>query len=321
MMSKVALICGITGQDGALLAKLLLEKDYQVWGTTRIADNAELGNLAALDLLGKIRLLPMLPEDSASVLNAFRQSRATEIYYLAGQSSVGRSFDIPAETFRGITLGTLNVLEAARMLDWPVRIFNAGSGECFGETGDCPATETTPFSPASPYAVAKASAGWLVRNYRENYSLHVCTGLLFNHESHLRPERFVTQKVIKAAKRISEGSKEELKLGRLDIWRDWGWAPEYVEAMWRVLQHSVPEDFVIASGQTCSLREFVAEAFAMFGLNWQEHVTESPELYRPSDIVYSRANPGKALRLLGWKAKYGMRDVVRLMSTACSEHS
>ncbi|MBS1189833.1 MAG: GDP-mannose 4,6-dehydratase [Rhodocyclaceae bacterium] len=313
-MQTVALICGITGQDGALLARFLLEKGYRVWGTSRNADTASTANLVSIGIADRITLVSMDPEIGADVIKVIRDSQAVEIYHLAAQSSVGRSFERPVETVSGIVLGTLNVLEAVRTLGNNARVFVAGSGECFGDTGQEAADETTPFNPGSPYAVAKASAYWLTRNYRESYGLFACTGLLFNHESPLRPERFVTQKILRAAKRISDGSGERLRLGRLDIQRDWGWAPEYVEAMWRMLQHADPEDFVIATGSTHPLREFVAEAFAAFGLDWEQHVTEAPELYRPSDILLSCANPEKARRLLGWKAKFSMRDVVRLMT-------
>lgn len=318
-MQKRALVCGVTGQDGALLANLLLQKGYEVWGSSRLQDGVELSNLRILDIARDIQLVSMLPEELESVRGVLYSCRPDEIYYLAGQSSVGRSFDIPAATFRGISLGTLNMLEAVRSYDGPVRLFNAGSGECFGDTGDVPADETTRLNPTSPYAVAKVSAYWLARNYRENFGLYVSTGLLFNHESPLRPERFVTQKIIRAAGRISQGSQETLSLGRLDIWRDWGWASEYVEAMWLALQASEAEDYVIATGQTCALRDFVAESFAFHGLDWREHVKESPELYRPSDIVYSRADPGKAAIQLGWKARSHMADVVRMMSEALAE--
>lgn len=315
-MQPIALIFGITGQDGALLAKFLLGKGYEVWGTTRTAQLVDKKNLEYLQVLASIRLIEADPENSESVLAACKTSRATEVYNLAGQSSVGLSFDLPMETFRGIALGALNVLNAARQLDLPPKIFNAGSGECFGDTGQNPANETTPFFPGSPYAVAKASAFWLTKNYRETYGLFASTGILFNHESPLRPERFVTQKIIRAAWRISQGSTEKLQLGRLDIWRDWGWAPDYVEAMWLSLQTKTAEDYVIASGKTHSLREFVATAFATFNLDWHAHVSETPALYRPSDIVYSYADPSKAAQLLGWKAKNSMHDAIEMMAQA-----
>lgn len=235
-MNKTALICGVGGQDGAYLASFLLKKGYKIWGTSRDAQGGSLSNLNKLDIRSHIRLLSMVPEDFRSVFVALKTSQPDEVYYLAGQTSVGLSFEQPAETIQSIALGTLNMLEACRLLDKKVRLYNAGSSECFGDTCGVPATESTPFHPRSPYAVAKASAFWLVDNYREAYDLFACTGILFNHESPLRPERFVTQKIISTAKRIANGSNEKLQLGRMDIARDWGWAPEYVEAMWLMLQ-------------------------------------------------------------------------------------
>ena len=313
-MAPTALICGITGQDGALLAAHLLDKGYAVTGTSRDPAHADLSRLAALGLESRVRLLAMDPENAASVHATLGAAQPDEIYHLAAQSSVGRSFEQPAGTVSGIVLGTLNVLEALRT-DLPAaRFFVAGSGECFGETGGEPASESTPFNPTSPYAVAKTAAYWLVRNYRETYGLFAATGLLFNHESLLRPTQFVTQKIIQGARRISAEGGEPLRLGRLDIWRDWGWAPDYVDAMWRMLQQPAAGDFIIASGHSHSLRDFVAEAFACVGLDWQSHVVESAELYRPSDIIRSYANPEKARRELGWSASHGMREVVRMMS-------
>jgi GDPmannose 4,6-dehydratase len=239
-------------------------------------------------------------------------SQPSEVYYLAGQSSVGHSFEEPAETIQSIAIGTLNVLEACRLFDRPVRMYHAGSGECFGNTLT-PADETTPFNPRSPYAVAKAAAFWLVANYREAYRSWACTGILFNHESPLRPARFVTQKIVSTARRIADGSKEKLVLGRLDIGRDWGWAPEYVDAMWRMLQQGQPADYVIATGESNRLEDFVAHAFAILGLDWHDHIEQSQEFFRPTDLQFGRANPSKATRELGWTARYRMRDVVRLM--------
>jgi GDPmannose 4,6-dehydratase len=244
---------------------------------------------------------------------ALQRSRPDEIYFLAGQSSVGLSFEQPAETMQSIVTGTLNILEACRMLDWPVKLYSAGSSECFGNTNGAPATEGTPFNPRSPYAVAKSSAHWLVNNYREAYGLHACTGILFNHESPLRNARFVTQKIVSAVKRIAAGSKEQLTLGQLNIARDWGWAPEYVEAMWLMLQKKVPADFVIATGETNTLEDFVAEAFSLANLEWQDHVVQDKSLFRPTDILVSKADPSKAARELGWKAKSRMRSVVAMM--------
>lgn len=313
MSSKRALICGVSGQDGTYLAKLLLDKDYEVWGTSRDAQGSSFANLRRLGIHQRVRFLSMIPEDFRSVFMALKQSQPDEVYFLAGQSSVGLSFEQPAETIQSITIGTLNMLEACRLSDTPIRFYQAGSSECFGDTSGKPATETTPFNPRSPYAVAKSSAFWLVDNYREAYNLYACTGILFNHESVLRPARFVTQKIIATAKRIASGSNEKLVLGRLDISRDWGSAPEYVEAMWRMLQCDQPQDFVIATGETHSLEAFVSEVFSCLGLDWRSYVEQSEEFFRPTDLLVSRADASKAERVLGWKASSKMKDVVRLM--------
>ena len=316
MIKKTALICGVSGQDGSYLAALLLSKGYAVFGTSRDAQGSSFSNLRKLGIQDQISFLSMVPEDFRSVLVALRKSNPDEIYYLAGQSSVGLSFEQPAETMQSITMGTLNILEGCRMLDTAdkvIKVYHAGSGECFGDTQGVPANESTPFYPMSPYAVAKSSAYWLVNNYREAYGLFACTGILFNHESALRPERFVTQKIVRAVKRIAQGSTEKLKLGRLDIARDWGWAPEYVEAMWLMLQQEKPQDFVIAAGITISLEEFVQAAFAQAGLNWRNYVEQDPALFRPTDLAIGRADPAKAYRELGWKAATRGVDVVKKM--------
>jgi GDPmannose 4,6-dehydratase len=255
----------------------------------------------------------MAPEDFRSVLVALRKSNPDEIYYLAGQASVGLSFEQPAETIQSITMGTLNVLEGCRMMDKNIRLYHAGSGECFGDTHGKPANENTPFSPMSPYAVAKSSAHWLVNNYRDAYGIFACTGILFNHESPLRPERYVTQKIIHAVRRIAGGSSEKLKLGRLDIARDWGWAPEYVQAIWLMLQQDSPQNFVIATGNTMTLEDFVSTAFAQASLDWRDHVIQDTTLFRPTDLKIGSANPSKALHDLGWQAKTQAAEVVKKM--------
>lgn len=316
MKTKTALICGISGQDGTYLAKFLLNKGYSVWGTSRDAQGSSFANLVKVGVKDKVTLLSMVPEDFRSVLVALRKSKPDEVYYLAGQSSVGLSFEQPAETIQSITLGTLNILEASRMLDKPTRIYHAGSSECFGDTGGVAANENTHFQPRSPYAVAKASAFWLVNNYREAYNIFACTGILFNHESPLRPNRFVTQKIVSTAKRIAEGSGEKLILGRLDISRDWGWAPEYVEAMWLMLQQSEAEDYVIATGETNTLEDFVATAFAQLGLNWKMHVIQNEEFIRPTDLEISLGDASKALSKLNWKAENKMEKIVKMMIEA-----
>ncbi|MEL0622533.1 GDP-mannose 4,6-dehydratase [Marinomonas arenicola] len=312
-MKKIALICGVSGQDGAYLAKLLLSKGYEVWGSSRDAQGGSFSNLTALGIKDKVRFVSMVPEDFRSVLVALRKSRPDEVYYLAGQSSVGLSFEQPAETIQSIAFGILNVLEACRMLDKSPRVYHAGSSECFGDTGGVAAHENTPFHPQSPYAVAKASAFWLVDNYREAYGLFACTGILFNHESLLRPTRFVTQKIISTAKRIYAGSNESLELGRLDISRDWGWAPEYVNAMWLMLQQDKAEDFVIATGQTNTLEKFVEVAFSELGLDYKQYVKQNVDFIRPTDLNVSLGDATKAKNLLGWEAKYKMGDVVKMM--------
>ncbi len=319
-MKKTALICGISGQDGAYLALFLLTKGYDVWGTSRDVQGSEFLNLTKLGIKNQVRCVSMVPEDFRSVLVALRRSQPDEIYYLAGQSSVGLSFEQPAETIQSITLGTLNMLEACRMLEKAPRVYYAGSSECFGDNGGKPANELTPFHPQSPYAVAKSSAHWLVDNYREAYGLFACTGVLFNHESPLRPTRFVTQKIISTAQRISQGSCEVLELGRLDISRDWGWAPEYVEAMWLMLQQDKPEDFVIATGETNPLELFVAEAFSQLGLDWKNHVKQNPDFVRPTDLLISVGDASKAKQKLGWAAKHKMTDVVRMMMSMDSNY-
>ena len=312
-ISLVALICGVSGQDGSYLAELLLKKNYTVFGTSRDVQGSTFSNLHRLGIKDRISYISMVPEDFRSVLVALRKSNPDEIYYLGGQSSVGLSFEQPAETIQSVALGTLNVLEASRMMDKTIKIYHAGSGECFGDTKGIPANEFTPFYPMSPYAVAKSSAYWLVNNYREAYGLFACTGILFNHESILRPERFVTQKIIRAVKRISEGSSEKLKLGRLDIARDWGWAPEYVEAMWLMLQQSQPKDFVIATGTTITLEKFVKIAFEQAQLNWKDHVIQDSGLFRPTDLAIGRADPSKAQKMLSWKASTKGVEVVKKM--------
>ena len=310
---KKALVCGIGGQDGSYLAKLLLENNYEVWGTSRDTQSTGFTNLQTLGIKEQVSTISMAPNDFRSVLTALTISEPDEIYYLAGQSSVGLSFEQPMETIESITLGTLNLLEAVRFLGKPIKVYHASSSECFGDLNMVPATEESPFRPRSPYAVAKSSSHWLVVNYREGYGLYACNGILFNHESPLRPARFVTQKIIRAAKRIADGSAEKLKLGRLDIVRDWGWAPEYVEAMWLMLQQKEPDDYIVATGEAHSLEYFVEKSFAHYGLDWKKHVETDQNLYRPSDINWSCGDPTKAEQKLGWKAKTKLDGIISEM--------
>jgi GDPmannose 4,6-dehydratase len=312
---KTALICGVSGQDGTYLAKLLLERGYTVHGASRDAQASSFGNLRKLGLIESVRLESLNITDFRSVLQALRRVNPDEVYNLAGQSSVALSFDQPVETLESISVGTLNLLEAIRFTERPIRFYNAGSGECFGDTPE-PADETTAFRPRSPYAVAKSAAHWEVANYAEAYGLYACTGILFNHESPLRAERFVTRKIVASACRISQGSKERLKLGNLGVQRDWGWAPEYVEAMWMMLQQTKPESYVIATGKSYTLENFVERAFTEVNLDWHDHVDIDKTLYRPADITYANANPSRANKQLGWKATAMMPDVVKRMTEA-----
>lgn len=313
---KKALICGISGQDGAYLAKLLISKGYEVIGASRDAQISSFRNLLRLGIREDVKLVSMSLTDFRSTLQVLTKVQPDEVYNLAGQSSVGLSFDLPVETLESVATGTLNLLEAIRFTGGNIKLYNASSSECFGDTGDRPADEMTPFRPRSPYAVAKATAFWELANYREAYGLFACSGILYNHESPLRPERFVTQKIVASACRIAGGSKEKLRLGNIAVKRDWGWAPEYVEAMYLMLQQEAPDDYVIATGESNSLEDFVAQAFSCVGLNWQDHVMIDESLYRPTELAVGRANAAKAKEKLGWEAKYKMADVVRMMVEA-----
>ena len=312
-MTKRALICGVTGQDGALLARFLLKKGYEVWGSSRDAEMSSFANLKRLGIDAQVHKLSIVMTDFRSVLQGVSSVEPDEIYNLAGQSSVGLSFQQPVETLQSHALGMLNLLEVVRFLRLPARIYHASSGECFGDTGDLAANEQAPFHPRSPYAVAKAAAHWEVVNYREAYGLFACNGILFNHESPLRPARFVTRKIARGVAEIRAGKRKKLVLGDLGVRRDWGWAEEYVQAMWLMLQQDEPDDYVIATGESHSLQEFVAEAFRCAGLDWQKFVETDPKLFRPSDIRNSRGDPSKAERILGWRARYRMHDVARML--------
>ena len=311
-----ALICGVSGQDGAFLAKLLLDSGCDVIGTSRDAQVSSFGNLRRLGIYDRISLESMAINDFRSVLGVLRKISPQEVYNLAGQSSVGLSFQQPVETLESISVGTLNFLEAIRFLGEPIRFYNACSSECFGETPREGATEEDPFRPRSPYAVAKAAAFWEVANYREAYNLFACSGILFNHESPLRPARFVTRKIVAAACRIAAGSGEVLHLGNTTVQRDWGWAPEYVEAMRLMLKQDQPSDFVIATGQPYPLEAFVSAAFEAVGLSWKNHVETDLSLIRPTEIKFGCGNPAKARDKLGWKASHNMFSVVKMMVDA-----
>ena len=315
-----ALICGVSGQDGAYLSSFLLEKGYVVVGTSRDAYTNSFANLRKLGIRERVDCRSLAPNDFRSVLQVLSSVCPDEIYYLAGQSSVGMSFDQPIETMQSISEGVMNLLEGMRFLKLPARLFNSASSEAFGDTAE-PADESTPFRPRSPYGIAKATSFWLVSSYREAYGIHGCNGIMFNHESPFRPDRFVTMKIIAAAARIATGSREKLRLGNLHIERDWGWAPEYVEGMWRVLQQAKAEDFVIASGTSHKLEKFVSKAFELAGLDWLDHVETDVSLLRPYDIAVSRANPAKAAARLGWKATTSFDQVVKNLFESVQERT
>ena len=298
------------------MAKYLLDLGYDVWGVSRDAATARFDRLDRLGVLDRVHLISASLGDFRSVLNSLTVALPDEVYNLAGQSSVSLSFEQPVETMESISTGTLNLLEAIRFVGREIKLYNAASSECFGDIRTARANEDTPFHPRSPYAAAKSAAYWLVSNYREAYGLFACSGILFNHESPLRGERFVTRKVISGVARIVRGKKEKIKLGNIDIVRDWGWAPEYVHAMWLLMQHPTAEDFVIATGESHSLRAFVECAFETAGINWEEFVDHDASLLRPTDITMSYADPSRADRVLHWKAETKMKGVVKRMLEA-----
>jgi GDPmannose 4,6-dehydratase len=312
-MRRTALIAGITGQDGAYLARHLLEVGYRVVGSSRDAQSCDSSRLSRLGIREDLELISLAPNDFRSVLKALSSLAPDEIYNLAGQTSVGLSFEQPVECMESIAGGTLNFLEVMRYLGAPTRLFSAGSSECFGDTQQKPANESTAFQPRSPYAVAKSTAFWQVANYREAYGIFCCTGILANHESPLRPQRFVTQKIIEGVQRIQRGESQELRLGNLDIWRDWGWAPEYVAAMHLMLQGTTAKDYLIASGHTTSLRDFVRLAFAAAELEPEPYLISDATFLRPSDLKYSAMDPGLIKAELGWKAQVTPPEIVRRM--------
>jgi len=311
---KTALIFGVSGQDGSFLAEFLLKKNYRVIGVSRDAMGSTFHNLNTLGIRSRIELRSASIHDFRSVLQVIKQEEPDEIYNLAGQSSVGLSFEQPVETFESISIANLNLLEVIRFLNQPmIKLYNAGSSEIYGNSGQKKITEKSKLRPRSPYGVAKAAALLQIANYREAYNIYACTGILFNHESFLRPERFVTKKIIKTACRIKKGIDKKLKLGNINIKRDWGWAPEYVEAMWLMMQQDIADDYIVATGKTYSLGQFVETAFSTLELDWHKYVETDSSLLRPSDIESIYANPKKAKNKLGWKAKNKMPAVVEKM--------
>jgi GDPmannose 4,6-dehydratase len=316
---KRALIFGIGGQDGSHLARWLLDHEYDVHGTSRTASPRQ--NLHRIGVADRVTVHRTDVTNIGRVQRLIDAVGPDEIYYLAGQSSVGESFAQPVETFMGQVVGVLNVLEALRSLKLRARVFNASSSEIFGDISE-PANEETRLAPCTPYGVAKAASTLLVRTYRKNFGLFACSGIMFNHESPLRPENFVSQHVIRGVIEIAKKRKHELVLAETAMVRDWGWAPDFVECMWRMLQEDQPEDYVIATGIGNSLAVFVERAFRYFDLDSRAFVTVNPDRARPTDIALSVGNPAKAAQQLGWKAKVVMPQLVdTLIEVALKEEN
>ncbi|HED12920.1 MAG TPA: GDP-mannose 4,6-dehydratase [Gammaproteobacteria bacterium] len=331
-MTKTALICGISGQDGAYLSHLLLDKGYRVVGTSRDARMSRFSNLRKLDLARSVECYSMSPTDFRSVLYTVDKVQPDEIYNFSGQSSLGVSFQMPVETLESHTLSIMNLLEVVRFLKRPARLFNAASGECYGGIRGGALDETDPFHPRSPYAVAKAAAFWQVSTYREAYKLYACSGILFNHESHLRGLNFVTRKITDGVARIHLGGQQQLTLGNIHARRDWGHAEDYVKAMWLMLQQPQPEDYIIASGSTETVRSFTEKAFAAIGLRlcWQgsgvketgidQHgvtrVSIDPKYFRLVEVEVLHGNPAKAERELGWRRQHTLASITAEMVAA-----
>jgi GDPmannose 4,6-dehydratase len=310
---RKALIIGISGQDGSYLAEFLLKKGYEVHGTSRDADLSSFYGLKKLGIINKLKLHSMSLIDFRSVMQTILQIEPEEIYNLAGQTSVGLSFLQPVETLESISIGTLNILEVLRFHKLPIKFYNACSSECFGDTDGKAATEETPFKPRSPYAVAKSAAFWQVANYREAYNLFSCSGILFNHESPLRAKRFVTKKIIDTACAIASGENIKLEIGNISIIRDWGWAPEYIHAMHLILLQNKPEDFVISTGRSTSLEEFINLTFHYFNLDYRDYLVIKKGLIRPTDIGFSLGNSSKATKLLKWIPKVFVEEIINQM--------
>jgi GDPmannose 4,6-dehydratase len=319
---KRALISGITGQDGSYLAELLLKKGYEVHGLVRRSSSFNTGRLDHLYLNNpehrgtRLHLHYGDVTDSTNIIRLVEKIAPDEIYNLAAQSHVKVSFEIPSYTTHVDALGTLNFLESIRETRAKIRLYQASTSELFGKVQAIPQNEDTPFYPCSPYGVAKLYGFWAVKNYREAYGLYACNGILFNHESPRRGESFVTRKITLGAARIKLGLQGELHLGNLAAKRDWGYAPEYVEAMWRMLQQEIPEDFVIATGETHSVQEFIEEAFGYLGLDWRESVKIDEGYYRPSEVDLLIGDSSKAKEKLGWEAIVKFKELVRLMVDA-----
>jgi len=318
---KRALITGITGQDGSYLTELLLGKGYEVHGIVRRSSSFTTGRIEHLYRDPHARDIPLVLHygdltDSSALTNTVNSVKPDEVYNLGAQSHVAVSFDVPEFTLDVIGMGTLRLLEGIRHASWPVRFYQAGSSEMFGKVCERPQRETTPFRPRSPYAIAKVCAHYMTVQYREAYGLFACNGILFNHESPRRGGTFVTRKVTRGIAQILNGNQDKIFLGNLDAQRDWGYAPEYVEAMWLMLQQPEPDDYVIATGEMHSVRELAETAFALVGLDWQEYVEVDARYFRPAEVDELCGDPTKARQRLGWRPRTSFRELVRIMLAA-----
>jgi GDPmannose 4,6-dehydratase len=317
-MAKRALITGITGQDGSYLSELLLGKGYEVYGIIRRSSSFNTDRIDHLyedphEPQTRLRLVYGDLNDSSSLNTILRQVKPDEIYNLGAMSHVRVSFDVPEYTGEITGLGTVRLLEAVRETGIQPKFYQASSSELYGKVHEVPQSEKTPFHPRSPYGCAKAYAYYITLNYRESYGLFACNGILFNHESERRGETFVTRKITRAATRIKMGLQQKLYLGNLDARRDWGYARDYVEAMYLMMQADEPDDYVIATGETHSIREFLDEAFGQLDLDWQAHVEIDPRYYRPAEVDLLLGDPSKAQQKLGWKPRVSFKELVKLM--------
>jgi GDPmannose 4,6-dehydratase len=311
---KTALVTGVTGQDGSYLAELLLEQGYRVIGMVRRTSTLNFDRLR--DVQDRIEIVQGDLLDQMSIINILQEYRPSEVYNLAAQSFVPTSFTQPVLTGEYTALGVTRMLEAVRIVDPKIRFYQASSSEMFGKVMEVPQRETTPFYPRSPYGVAKVYGHWITVNYRESYNLFACSGILFNHESPRRGLEFVTHKITHAVARINLGISSELRLGNLEARRDWGFAGDYVRAMWLMLQQERPDDYVVSTGETHSVEEFVQEAFGYVDLDWKQHVVQDPRYYRPAEVDLLVGDPAKAGEVLGWEPSVSFRELVRMMVDA-----
>ncbi len=312
-MTKKALITGITGQDGAYLAKFLISKGYIVYGTYRRSASPNFWRLQSLDVFDKINYISADLIDPSSLVEAIKIAKPDELYNLAAQSFVGASFEQPTGTGLISGLGVCHILEAIRNIDPGIKFYQASTSEMFGREKTVPQNENTPFKPASPYSAAKLYGYWITRIYREGYKMFASNGILFNHESPLRGLEFVTRKISNAVAKIHLGLQSELSLGNLDSKRDWGYAPEYVECMWKMLQAKTPDDYVVASNSTHTVREFVEEAFGVVGLDYKKYVKQDPRFFRPLEVDLLQGDYSKAEKELGWRPKTDFKALVKIM--------